>query len=70
MQGAGTGYPVCAVDLMGLNTYEWSILVDPMYRKIGLGETLYNVLRSSLEVRGSEGDLALAVESSNYGEAF
>jgi mycothiol synthase len=59
-----------AVDLMGLNTYEWSILVDPMYRNIGLGEALYNVLRNSLEMRGSEGDLALAVESSNYGEAF
>lgn len=59
-----------AVDIIGLNTYEWSILVDPMYRKIGLGEALYNVLRDALEVRGSEGDLALAVEGANYAEPF
>ena len=59
-----------AIDMIGLNTYEWSILVDPMYRQIGIGEALYNVLRESLSVRGSEGDLALSVEGSNYGEAF
>ena len=59
-----------AVDLMGLNTYEWSILVDPMYREIGIGEALYNVLRKGLEARGSDGDLALAIDGSNFGQQF
>ena len=59
-----------AIDMIGLNTYEWSILVDPMYRQIGLGEALYNVLREGLAMRGSEGDLALSVEGSHYGEQF
>ena len=59
-----------AVDLMGLNTYEWSIVVDPMYREIGIGLALYNVLKEGLSMRGSEGDLALAVDGSHFGEQF
>ena len=39
-----------AVDLIGLNTYEWSIVVDPMYRKIGIGLTIYNVLKEGLSL--------------------
>ena len=35
-----------AIDLIGLNTFEWSILVSPMYRRIGLGDAIYNVLQS------------------------
>ena len=59
-----------AVDLMGLNTYEWSIIVDPMYREIGIGQALYNVLKEGLSMRGSDGDLALAVEGGHFGEEF
>lgn len=59
-----------AVDLMGLNTYEWSILVDPMYRQIGVGEALINVLRDAFSARGSEGDLALAVDGAHFGAEF
>ena len=59
-----------AVDLMGLNTYEWSIVVDPMYREIGIGLTIYNVLKEGLSMRGSIGDLALAVDGGHFGEQF
>lgn len=59
-----------AVDLMGLNTYEWSIVVDPMYREIGIGLTIYNVLKEGLSMRGSDGDLALAVDGGHFGEQF
>lgn len=59
-----------AIDLMGLNTYEWSILVAPMYRQIGLGDALLNVLREGLEERGAEGELALAVQGETFGRAY
>ena len=59
-----------AVDIMGLNTYEWSIVVDPMYREIGIGLTIYNVLKEGLSMRGSDGDLALAVDGGHFGEQF
>lgn len=62
---------VCsAIDLMGLNTYEWSLVVAPMYRGLALGEALYNVMREGLSMRGSEGDLAIMVEGSPYGLEF
>lgn len=59
-----------AVDLMGLNTYEWSLVVAPMYRQIGLADVLLNVLYDGLRARGAEGALALAVESESYGRKF
>ena len=60
-----------AIDLMGLNTYEWSILVLPIYRNIGLGATLYNSLQKALEVRGAAGQLALMMENNkSYGMKF
>ncbi|WP_332651768.1 GNAT family N-acetyltransferase [Lysinibacillus sp. 54212] len=59
-----------AIDLMGLNTYEWSMLVAPMYRQIGIGGALLNVLRDGLEARGAEGELALAVQGETFGRAY
>lgn len=59
-----------AIDLMGLNTYEWSLVVAPMYRKIGMADALLNVLYDGLAARGAEGMLALAVESETYGRKF
>lgn len=59
-----------AVDLMGLNTYEWSILVAPMYRQLGIGDALLNVLREGMVMRGADGGLALAVEGTQYGRTF
>lgn len=63
--GAGT-----AIDLMGLNTYEWSLLVAPMYRQLGIGSAIYNVLKDGMAARGSEGELALAIEGSHFGDEF
>ena len=51
-----------AIDLIGLNTYEWSLLVHPMFRKMGIGNTLYEVTKQSLEMRQSAGELALLME--------
>lgn len=60
-----------AIDLMGFNTFEWSILVHPMYRNIGLGETLYNTVQKGLQVRGANGQLALMMENKkSYGKTF
>jgi mycothiol synthase len=59
-----------AIDMMGLNTYEWSILVDPMYRQIGIGSALNHVLNDGFIARGSEGDLALTVDGGHYGVPF
>lgn len=63
--GAGT-----AIDVMGLNTYEWSILVAPMYRQLGIGSAVYNVLKDGMAARGSEGELALTIEGSPFGDEF
>ncbi len=52
-----------AMDQIGLNTYEWSILVSPMYRKIGIDEALLKVLEDGLHQRGAEGELALVIEN-------
>ena len=59
-----------AIDLMGLNTYEWSLVVAPMYRNIGMADALLNVLYDGLKARGAEGMLALAMESKTYGRKF
>lgn len=63
--GAGT-----AVDLMGLNTYEWSMVVAPMYRQLGIGNAVLSVLHEGMEKRGSEGTLALMVEGAHFGRIF
>lgn len=59
-----------AIDLMGLNTYEWSLVVTPMYRNIGLADSLLRVLYDGLNARGAEGALALAIESETYGRRY
>ena len=59
-----------AVDLMGLNTYEWSILVAPMYRQLGIGTAVFNVLKEGMAMRESEGELALHIEGSHFGKEF
>ncbi|SOC11034.1 ribosomal protein S18 acetylase RimI-like enzyme [Ureibacillus xyleni] len=59
-----------AMDQMGLNTYEWSILVAPMYREIGIDEALLKVLGDGLHQRGAEGELSLVIESDKYRRNF
>lgn len=63
--GAGT-----AIDIMGLNTYEWSLVVAPMYRQLGIGTAILNVLKEGMAAREGEGELALIVEGSHFGKEF
>lgn len=59
-----------AIDLMGLHTYEWSLVVAPMYRQIGIGSALFEVLQAGLVERGSEGQLALVVDGAPFSQKF
>ena len=38
-----------------------------MYRQLGIGDALLNVLREGMATRGAEGELAIMVEGSNFG---
>lgn len=59
-----------AIDLMGLHTYEWSLVVAPMYRQNGIGSALVEVLQAGLVERGAEGQLALAIDGAPFGQTF
>lgn len=59
-----------AIDLMGLHTYEWSLVVAPMYRRLGIGTALVEVLQAGLIERGAEGQLALLVEGAPFSQSF
>lgn len=59
-----------SIDQMGLNTYEWSILIAPMYREIGLDEAILKVLGDGLHQRGAEGELALVIENDKARRKF
>lgn len=60
-----------AIDLIGLNTYEWSMLVHPMFRKLGVGTQLYELTQKSLKARQSAGELALLMEQeSSFNKQF
>lgn len=58
---------VSAFDYIGLHVYEWSIIVDPMYRKIGIEENLLSVLSEALRQREAEGEMAVLLENDYYG---
>lgn len=58
---------ITAVDKVGLDTYEWSMLVDPMYRKAGIDEMLLNILAKELNKRKAMGELAALLENDLYG---
>ncbi|MEK5330175.1 GNAT family N-acetyltransferase [Lysinibacillus sp. FSL W8-0992] len=59
-----------AIDLMGLHTYEWSLVVSPAYRQKGVGTALVNVLQAGLQERGAEGQLAVVIDGSPFGHTF
>ncbi|MEX3745109.1 MULTISPECIES: GNAT family N-acetyltransferase [Lysinibacillus] len=59
-----------AIDLMGLHTYEWSLVVTPLYRQKGIGTALVGGLQAGLDERGAEGQLALVIDGSPFGHAF
>lgn len=48
-----------AFDAFGLHAYEWSIVVEPSYRSIGLEEVLIDGLKHSLEERQATGEMAV-----------
>lgn len=58
---------ITAVDKIGLNTYEWSMLVDPMYRKAGIDEALLSVLSKGFKERHAVGELVVLLENDMYG---
>jgi mycothiol synthase len=60
-----------AIDLMGFNTFEWTMLVQPMYRNIGLGTSLYHALQKEMVKREAAGQLALMMQDNKgYGSTF
>lgn len=59
-----------AIDMMGLHTYEWSIVVAPAYRQKGIGQSLLQEVSNGLAVRGADGTLALTFEEGPYGAQF
>ncbi len=59
-----------AVDLMGLHTYEWSLVVTPAYRQKGIGTALVEALQAGLQERGVEGQLAVVIDGSPFGHTF
>lgn len=59
-----------AIDLMGLHTYEWSLVVTPTYRQKGIGTALVDVLQAGLEERGAEGQLGVVIDGSPFGHTF
>ncbi|MGE7111342.1 GNAT family N-acetyltransferase [Lysinibacillus sp. NPDC047702] len=59
-----------AVDLMGLHTYEWSLVVTPAYRQKGIGTALVEALQAGLQERGAEGQLAVVIDGSPFGHTF
>lgn len=59
-----------AVDTIGFHTYEWSIVVAPMYRRVGIGAALASVVQEGFMQRGADGQLALVVAGAPYGRTF
>ncbi len=59
-----------AVDMMGLKTYEWSIVVAPTYRQLGIGQSLLQEVYKGLSMREAEGELALTLEQAPFGARF
>lgn len=52
-----------ALDLFGLNTYEWAAVVDAKHRRQGIGRKLVETFKSSLTERQSSGEMATSYPS-------
>ncbi|MEK8196341.1 GNAT family N-acetyltransferase [Lysinibacillus sp. FSL M8-0134] len=59
-----------AIDLIGLHTYEWSLVVTPAYRQKGIGTALVESIQVGLEERRAEGQLAVVIDGSPFGHTF
>lgn len=58
-----------ALDLFGLNSYEWAAVVDPAYRRMGIAGELVAGFKHGLSERESTGEMATAYPS-EAAEAF
>lgn len=61
-----------AFDPFGFNTFEWSAVVTPMYRGMGIGKLLVESIATGLGERNTVGELALTLngeEGRNFIEA-
>lgn len=61
-----------AVDPFGFNAFEWSAVVTPMYRGMGIGKLLVESIATGLAERNTVGELALTLngeEGRNFIEA-
>ncbi|MEF7496411.1 GNAT family N-acetyltransferase [Lysinibacillus sphaericus] len=59
-----------AIDLIGVHTYEWSLVVTPAYRQKGIGTALVEGIQVGLKERGAEGQLAVVIDGSPHGHTF
>ncbi|MEN0587351.1 GNAT family N-acetyltransferase [Kurthia gibsonii] len=48
-----------AFDAFGLHAYEWTMVIEPSYRSIGLEEVLIDGLKHGLEERQATGEMAV-----------
>ncbi|GEK32812.1 GNAT family N-acetyltransferase [Kurthia sibirica] len=54
-----------AYDLLAINTYEWSLLVAPDYRQIGIEEGLIEGLKHGLMERNANGEMAVTLHNAD-----
>ena len=59
-----------AFDTMGLRTFEWSVVVLPMYRRLGIATALVSTVQQGFQQRSYEGELALVIEGAPHGRRF
>lgn len=57
-----------AFDLLGMNAYEWSLLVNPTYRSIGIEEGLMDGLNHGLKERNASGEMAVLLKNDDMTE--
>ncbi|WP_254636316.1 GNAT family N-acetyltransferase, partial [Lysinibacillus sp. GbtcB16] len=56
-----------AIDIMGLHTYEWTLVVTPAYRQKGIGTALDVGIQVGLKERGAEGQLGVVIDGTPHG---
>lgn len=54
-----------AFDTLGLNAFEWSLVVDPDYRNIGIEQVLIEGLKHGLDERNAAGEMAAVYPEQN-----
>ncbi|MBQ0138101.1 MAG: GNAT family N-acetyltransferase [Kurthia sp.] len=57
---------ISAIDTLGLNAFEWSLLVDVDYRNIGIEEVLIEGLKHGLDERQASGEMVATFAQQNF----